>query len=868
MKNILNLLLKSFGLLIIFFFFSCAFSSAHNYSKEYDFNEYYHYHKCLDEGCNVVDDFISHEYGEEIIVKEATCNEKGEKIKECLVCEYVQSTPIDSYHVMEKVDYKSPTCEEDGNRIYYKCKNCEYLTNDANGKYEVSYNDVKINKLGHDYNSATIKVKNQTDLIDGNVDIQCKRCDKIVSLIIPSFNKTESYDIINIDSTCQEEGKITYILKEEVIKEQLINFLNDDSLYDSFGNLIIHKEEIIEKKAHDHVFVVDFPTYDNYGSTYFVCKNCHKFKLNKRGYSLVEHFGKYDKNKDFITEISNDATCVSEGEIEYVLSKEFVMQRLLDTYDMTVEELTPYVDSVSYYHSFNGKLMTHCYQEVYGIYNGYVNYHIECKYHKEKYLYHNNDLYYTMFPLNENYVIDTTSVLSCEEEGYIAYQLDKEKVYDKIKKDLVLSDDEMEKYFYLVDENNTIYENYEPLGHSYGNGSVVLTYPTDSTYGLLQICCNRENCGEYMQTLSEDDKITLPLVTTNGDAYIINETYSHCTNIGHINYSISLDYLQSLARKHYGEDFDIQIFYRDTKYLLNSTYNLEPLGHQVNLVPKYGTYVDEVTFYCSYCNETLASILKPEFSKETYVYQEVKGNCVTKTYYIYSLDYEKCLELISSYPIFNNQKYSLSDYAYQLKGATEIIEYGSVVPNVHGGSMTLYYDESHPIVRPTYDVMTGNSTLGSCYLQCSCGNLIVSKKIYYNDGYWSYNSFHERFTRYFNVEDSNNQIGGDTRESFTIAIGLNGGSTSKVTYNSYGKSSSTFNFIFSKGDFSKGGKLVDYIDIYIDGVYYSEEELINNGRLSYTYTASRHTGYSIRMWKDLNGNPLPGDVRVVLNYKE
>ena len=88
MKFLLKQFLKTVGLLFVFFLFSCAINSLHNYSKELKYNEYYHYHKCLDEGCNVVDDFIPHEYGEFEVIKEPTCYEKGEKSRICLVCGY------------------------------------------------------------------------------------------------------------------------------------------------------------------------------------------------------------------------------------------------------------------------------------------------------------------------------------------------------------------------------------------------------------------------------------------------------------------------------------------------------------------------------------------------------------------------------------------------------------------------------------------------------------------------------------------------------------------------------------------------------------------------------------------------------------
>ena len=289
----------------------------------------------------------------------------------------------------------------------------------------------------------------------------------------------------------------------------------------------------------------------------------------------------------------------------------------------------------------------------------------------------------------------------------------------------------------------------------------------------------------------------------------------------------------------------------------------------VDRVPKYGTYSTDVRFTCLHCDETLVSILKPEYSEETYDKRVISGNCSTKTYFIMELKFEKSLEIISSYPIFYNQPYSLENYAHQFSSATIFYEYGDYVPNVHGGKMSIYTGSQFVNTKPTYNVTTGIKINGKYYFVCSCGNYIDSQTFDYSSGYYKYNAITEKFSKLFYIEKYDTYIYGDDRDSFTISIDLNGGHTSKITEASYGKNSSgLFTYIINKGEFSKGGKTIDYISVYIDGAYYSDEELIKEGRMSYIYNADIHTGYSIRMWKDASGNPsLPGDVRVVLHYK-
>lgn len=874
MKKILKLILNTFALLFVFFFFSCSIgklnsNTGHNYDSKYNYNEYYHYHYCLDEGCSKVDSLEPHKYGEEMIRKEPTCTEDGELFKVCLECGYEFVYPSPAHHTMEVVPYKSPTCEEDGNRKYYRCINCDFISNSEKGTVPCTLEEVTYPKKGHDNNSALLKITNQTDDVDGKVVIDFQCCVKDIEISIPCFNKEEYYDITTVDSTCEKEGLKTYTINAKKMRDIVFEATGEIDFQNSVLASIISKEETIEKKPHNYQFSLDFPTYEEYGSVYFYCTECKEFKTNKNGSNLVYHFGKYDKNKDFITEIKNESTCATEGEIEYILSKDFIVNRLLGMYDMTREELSPYVDNISYQYSFVSLDPVHHYEERISTYTyskAYISYYLECKYHSNVYLYHNNyKSHLSQFPLSGDFVEDSVTELFCEKEGSTTYYLVRDKVLERIKTELELTDDEVEEYVNFLDQDNRFIEVHEPLEHLYGDNSISITFPTDTTYGIFQIRCIRENCGEYLETLSEDDKITLPKVSSDMDGYDITETYIHCTNIGHVNYSIKMSYLVGLAEQEYGSVFDSSIFNKDTTWTLDSSYVLYPIGHEMSLTQSAGTYSETVKFKCSYCLGVMAEIPKPPYSEETYETSTVKGNCVTKTLYIYLLKIEKALEILKEYPIFYEQKYPIERYANSFRSGTEILEYGSYVPNIHGGSMSFYTDDQHPFSKPTYDVATGIATNGKYYYQCECKNYIVADDIPYTEGYWVYDSSNKAY-RYF-TGGKYNVVIGDARTSFTIVIANEEG-TCLRSY-TYGKDdNSAFKYIFNKGDFKKSGKSVDSISVYIDGVYYPDNTLISNGRMSYINSGGRHTGYSISVWKDSQKNLLPGDVRVILHYKE
>lgn len=93
--------------------------------------------------------------------KEPTCTDKGETTYTATVVfgdkTYTDTTtrqdlPIDPENHnnrLVEVEAKEPTCTEDGNHAHWRCDGCNKLFSDAEGKNEISVDEVTIDALGH-----------------------------------------------------------------------------------------------------------------------------------------------------------------------------------------------------------------------------------------------------------------------------------------------------------------------------------------------------------------------------------------------------------------------------------------------------------------------------------------------------------------------------------------------------------------------------------------------------------------------------------------------------------------------------------------------------------------------------------------------
>ena len=93
----------------------------------------------------------------EIIIKEATCTEDGQKDLVCDICGYTEGYPILAGHKYEQIPDKAPNCTTTGWQNYDKCTVCG----------EDFYTELEINPNLHDFDTAGICTRCGKDAYEG-----------------------------------------------------------------------------------------------------------------------------------------------------------------------------------------------------------------------------------------------------------------------------------------------------------------------------------------------------------------------------------------------------------------------------------------------------------------------------------------------------------------------------------------------------------------------------------------------------------------------------------------------------------------------------------------------------------------------------
>lgn len=124
-------------------------------------------------------------------------------------------------HETEKVNAKSATCTEAGNKEYWKCKTCDKLFSDEAATEETTQTNVTIAALGHEMVEVPAKAATCTE--KGNAQYwKCTRCNKLFSdknatnevsesgVVIPSLGGHKLTHTAAKDATCTAAGNIEY----------------------------------------------------------------------------------------------------------------------------------------------------------------------------------------------------------------------------------------------------------------------------------------------------------------------------------------------------------------------------------------------------------------------------------------------------------------------------------------------------------------------------------------------------------------------------------------------------------------------------------------------------------------------------------
>jgi hypothetical protein len=152
-----------------------------------------------------------HEFTVEVSTTPATCAKAGVKVVKCANCgEYKEEAiPATGKHTLEKVEGKAATCKEAGLKEVYKCSVCEKLFSDAEGKTEISAQEViPANEDAHVWEEEILKAATCKEV--GVALKTCKVCNKVEKVEIEKLPHTWDEGKITKEATKEADGEKTF----------------------------------------------------------------------------------------------------------------------------------------------------------------------------------------------------------------------------------------------------------------------------------------------------------------------------------------------------------------------------------------------------------------------------------------------------------------------------------------------------------------------------------------------------------------------------------------------------------------------------------------------------------------------------------
>ncbi len=222
------------------------------------------------EGSELVAAEHDHDWSEWETVAEPTCEEDGEKVRVCSICEQEQTEAIPANgHDLKKTEGSPATCVADGVKDYWTCEVCEKMFADAEGKKEIEEPEV--------------------------------------------IAKAHSLrEVPEVPATCEADGVKAYWSCEACGK----------LFADAEGKKEIEKPETIAKTGHvwDEGTITRFPTLADEGEMLFTCKNDPAHTMTEPIEKLSECDGARCPSKDF-TDVDRRANSWSHVPIDWAVLK-------------------------------------------------------------------------------------------------------------------------------------------------------------------------------------------------------------------------------------------------------------------------------------------------------------------------------------------------------------------------------------------------------------------------------------------------------------------------------------------------------------------------------------------------------------------
>ncbi|MBR6157467.1 MAG: DUF4214 domain-containing protein [Lachnospiraceae bacterium] len=160
---------------------------------------------------------LGHDWSEWIVVKEPTEEEPGQEERTCNRCGKKETEEIPAIvhvHNMICVGSSEPTCEREGNNVYWKCTTCGKYYADSIGETEIEQGSWVVPALGHKYGEPTYEWS------EDNTSVTAKTvCERDKSHVV---TETVQTTVTTIAAECEKAGSTTYtaVFTNELFSEQ------------------------------------------------------------------------------------------------------------------------------------------------------------------------------------------------------------------------------------------------------------------------------------------------------------------------------------------------------------------------------------------------------------------------------------------------------------------------------------------------------------------------------------------------------------------------------------------------------------------------------------------------------------------------
>ena len=138
---------------------------------------------------------LGHDWTEWETVKEPSEHEAGEQACFCRNDPSHTKTrtvpALGHKHTMIKTLKKAPTCTEEGNILYYTCKECGWVFTDSTGNEEISPEDTVLPAAGHEWDEGIV-TQEPTEKEEGQKKFTCTVCGTTKTEAIPAEPKADT----------------------------------------------------------------------------------------------------------------------------------------------------------------------------------------------------------------------------------------------------------------------------------------------------------------------------------------------------------------------------------------------------------------------------------------------------------------------------------------------------------------------------------------------------------------------------------------------------------------------------------------------------------------------------------------------------